>query len=198
MKMKIAPLIVLAIAFVAAAMITPIHASFVSTVYAWTEKSSYLPGDTGVLHRTVRNQGTQSFTVKNITVNYPWKAFVVDHWDGNATYVLSPVAALASGQTYNTQYSFTVPTDGRANSNTFSVNGQNVVIGSQISISVGTDIGTNGSLTLGSAFIAIAAASYQPLGLTTAILPTITIVLLAIAVAMLALVYMGIRKQAKK
>jgi len=58
MKMKTAPLALLAIAFIAAVMITPIHGSFIAKVYAWTDKPSYLPGDTGVLHVTVRNTGT--------------------------------------------------------------------------------------------------------------------------------------------
>src|SRR2546429_1396727 len=85
MKMKIAAIAVLAIAFVSAVMISPIHASYAPIVYAWTDKPSYLPGDAGVLHITVRNQGTQAFTVKNITVAYPWKSFIIDHWDGNFT-----------------------------------------------------------------------------------------------------------------
>ncbi len=198
MKMKSAPLTVLAISILAMIMITPIHATYVPNVYARTDKSSYLPGDTGTLFITVRNTGTQSFAVKNISISYPWKAFVTDHWDGNTTTILSPTPALAQNGIYNTQYTFTVPNDGRANTNTFSINGQNVAIGSVISVEVGTDIGTNGSFTDGSAFIAIASPSYQPLGLTTSILPIITIVLLGLAVVMLALVYLGIRKQAKK
>ncbi len=186
MKMKTAPLALLAIAFIAAVMITPIHGSFIAKVYAWTDKPSYLPGDTGVLHVTVRNTGTQSFTVRNISITYPWMAFVIDHWDGNSTNVVSPVAPLAAGQTFNTQYSFTVPTDGRA-------------VSGQASVSAGTDIGTNGSFTNPvTADMVIALPSYQPFGFTTSILPIITIVLLGLAVAMLALVYMGLRKQSKK
>jgi len=109
MKMKIAPIAVLAIAFVSAVMISPIHASYAPIVYAWTDKPSYLPGDAGVLHITVRNQGTQAFTVKNITVAYPWKSFIIDHWDGNFTTaginqaIATPRYRSASGRTSGQQ-----------------------------------------------------------------------------------------------
>jgi hypothetical protein len=186
MKTKIASVSVLAIALAAILTSTPVHGSFIATVYAWTDKSSYVPGDSGVLHITVRNQGTQAFTVKNITVNYPWMAFVTDHWDGNFTSA-NINNAVAANQNYNTQYSFTVPTDGRAS-----------IGGGLASISVGTDIGSNGSYQDGSARISMALPAYQPLSLTSSILPIITIVLLGIAVVMLALVWMGINKQSKK
>ncbi len=186
MKMKIALIAVLAIAFVSALMISPIHASYAPSVYAWTDKPSYLPGDAGVLHITVRNQGTQAFTVKNITVAYPWKSFMVDHWDGNFT-TAGINQAIATGQNYNTQYSFTVPTDGRAS-----------VFISSVLISIGTDIGTTGSYVPGSATISLAAPTYQLVALTTSAFAIVTIALLAVAVGMLALVYMGIHKQSKK
>jgi hypothetical protein len=186
MKTKIASVSVLAIALAAILTSTPVHGSFIATIYAWTDKSSYVPGDSGVLHITVRNTGTQAFTVRNITVDYPWMAFVTDHWDGNFT-TANINNAVAAGQNYNTQYSFTVPTDGRASF--FGVG--------TASITVGTDIGSNGSYQDGTARITMALPAYQPLSLTSSILPIITIVLLGIAVVMLALVWMGISKQKK-
>ena len=189
MKMQSAPLTVLAISILAMIMIAPIHATFIPAVYARTDKSSYLPGDTGTLFITVRNTGTQTFAVKNISITYPWKAFVTDHWEGNTTTVLSSPPGLTQGTTYNTQFSFTVPTDGRAS----------FLGGGTISISIGTpDIGSNGSYIPGEATITIAAATYQPLGLASSVLQIVSLVLLAIAVVMLALVYLGIRKQSKK
>ena len=186
MKMKSVPLTLLAISILAAVMLTPSHASFVVNIYARTDRSSYVPGDTGTLFITVRNSGTQAFTVKNISITYPWKAFITDHWDGNTT-ITGITQALAAGQTYNTQYTFTVPTDGRASN----------IFGGTISLEVGTDIG-GGSFSAGSATIAYAVATYQPLSLTSSVLPIIEIVLLGIAVFMLALVYMGLNKQSKK
>src|SRR5215472_6357311 len=186
MKTKIASAVVLAIAIAAFATITPTHASYMASVYAWTDKASYLPGDSGVLHITVRNEGTQTFGVKNITVTYPWKAFLTDHWDGNFT-TTNINNGVTPGQSYNTQYTFTVPTDGRATPG-----------GRIVSITTWTDIGTNGSPVDGTAVLTIALPAYQPLSLTSSILPVVTIVLLGIAVFMLALVWMGISKQSKK
>jgi hypothetical protein len=186
MKAKIAPIAALAIALISTAMIAPIHASYVPSVYAWTDRASYLPGDTGILHITVRNQGTQAFTVRNITVDYPWKAYVTDHWDGNFT-TSNINQAIAAGQTFNTQYAFTVPTDGRA-----------AQFFAPVSLSVGTDIGTTGSYVSGQANISMALATYQPVEITTSAFAIATVVLLAIAVSMLALVYMGVRKQSTK
>jgi hypothetical protein len=188
MKMKSVPLTLLAISILAGIMLTPSHASYSVNTYARTDKSSYVPGDTGTLFITVRNQGTQSFAVKNISVTYPWKAFITDHWDGNFT-TTGITQALAAGQTYNTQYSFTVPTDGRASVSIF---------GGTVSIDVGTDIGTTGTISHVDAPIAYAIATYQPLSLTSSVLPIIQIVLLGIAVVMLGLVFMGIGKLSKK
>jgi hypothetical protein len=186
MKTKIASVTVLAIALAAILTSTPVHGSFIATVYAWTDKSSYIPGDSGTLYITVRNEGTQAFTVKNVTVNYPWMAYITNGWNGNFTDA-NINNAVAAGQNFNKQYSFTVPTDGRAS-----------LGGGFASISVGTDIGSNGSYQDGSARITMALPAYQPLSLSSSILPIITIVLLGIAVVMLALVWMGINKQAKK
>ena len=188
MKMKSAPIALIAVSVLAALMITPIHASYSPQIYARTDKSSYLPGDSGTLVITIRNEGTQSFGVKNFTITYPWKAFITDHWDGNNTYTFTGVA-LSQGGTWTQQYTFTVPTDGRA---------APALFGTDIAIRMGTDIGSTGTYYSGAASIAIAAPTYAPLSLTASLLPIITIVLLALAVVMLALVYMGFRKQAKK
>ena len=197
MKMKSIPITLLAISVLAAAILTPGHASISVNVYARTDRASYVPGDTGTLFITVRNQGTQSFAVKNISITYPWKAFITDHWDGNTTNVIIP-APLAGGQTYNTQYTFTVPTDGRA-SNIYAPSGQ---LPGVIMIDVGTDVGasssSSGTTYTSQATIFYAVAAYQPLSLSNSVLPIIEIVLLGIAVVMLALVFMGIGKLSKK
>jgi hypothetical protein len=188
MKMKIAPIALLALSILAAVMVNPIHASYSFSVYARTDKPSYVPGDSGTLYITVKNMGSQSFTIKNVTVSYPWMAFLTDHWDGNFTTNSINAAVGTPGGTWNTQYSFTVPTDSRVYQN-----------GEQASLVVGTDIPNQGQgLFHTSATIAIAGATYEPLGLTTSLLPIISIVILAIAVVMLALVYLGIRKLSKK
>ncbi|HEX4919680.1 MAG TPA: hypothetical protein VFV92_02960 [Candidatus Bathyarchaeia archaeon] len=189
MKMKIAPIALVAFSIIAAVLVVPIHATFSPMIYARTDKSSYLPGDSGTLFITVRNEGTQSFGVKNLTITYPWKAFLTDHWDGNNTYTFTGVA-LSQGGTWNQQYSFTVPTDGRASFSIF---------GGSITIRMGTDISPPGPAFVNSAAaIQIAAATYEPFGIATSIIPIVSLVLLGLAVAMLALLYMSMRKQAKK
>jgi len=192
MKMKSVPLTLLAISILAGMMLTATHASYVVNIYARTDRASYVPGDTGTLFITVRNDGTQSFAVKNTSITYPWKAFITDHWDGNFT-TTGITQPLAGGQTYNTQYTFTVPSDGRGSASLF---------GGTISISVGTDVGASSSST-GTTYsttapIFYAIATYQPISLANSVLPIIEIVLLGIAVVMLALVFMGINKIPKK
>ena len=190
MKMKSVTITLLAIAITGLATLTPTHAALPGlNVYARTDRPTYAPGDTGTLFITVRNQGTNAFTIKNITVTYPWKLFVTDHWDGNFTAVLSNVQALAAGQTYNTQYTFTVPSDGRASN----------IFGGTITIGIGTaEPSPQGTTSPGSASIQYSLATYQPLSLATSVLPIVEIVLLGIAVVMLALVFMGIGKLSKK
>src|SRR5207247_8075207 len=85
MKMKSAPITLLAISVLAAIMITPIHATYSIVAYGRTDKASYIPGDSGILYITLKNTGSQSFTVKNVTVDYPCMAFVTDHCDENFT-----------------------------------------------------------------------------------------------------------------
>ena len=193
MKMRNALLAILVLGIVGAVALTPTHAAPLSglAIYARTDKSSYIPGDSGTLFITVRNQGTNPFTVKNITVAYPWKSFITDHWDGNFTDA-SINQALATGQTLNKQYPFTVPSDGRA-SNSFGT------IGATISIIVGTsETNPSSTYTSGSASVEYAGATYQTPTLASSALPIVEIALLGVAVVMLALVWMGISKLPKK
>lgn len=187
MQMKNALLTMLALAIISTVAIAPIHASFNPAIYTRTDKAAYSPGDSGILYITIRNLGTQAFTVKNISITYPWFGYVTDHWDGNVT-INNINQAVAQNQNYNTQYSFTIPTDGRGTS----------VFGGDISIIVGTDIGGGSYLPTHDQALPMTIPTYQPLSLASSTLPIITIVLLGIAVVMLALVWMGISKIPKK
>lgn len=192
MKMKSTILVMLALAIFAAISVAPSHAvTLPPSIYARTDKPSYAPGDSGTLYITVRNLGTQAITVQNVSVTYPWKAFITNHWDGNFT-TTGITQPLAQGQTYNTQYTFTVPTDGRLTG----------IFGGTIQIGIGTDIGsspsTSGTTYPGSATISYAIATYQPLDLSTSALAVIEIALLGVAVVMLALVFLRINKLSKK
>ncbi|HVH14737.1 MAG TPA: hypothetical protein VNA15_03340, partial [Candidatus Angelobacter sp.] len=62
--------------------LAPAHAALSGlNIYARTDRANYAPGDSGTLFITVRNQGTSAFTIRNVSVTYPWKAFITDHWD---------------------------------------------------------------------------------------------------------------------
>lgn len=188
MKMKNALLAMLVLATFIGVAVTPIHASYIPVIYARTDKPAYSPGDSGILYITIRNQGTQAFTVKNVSITYPWFGFVTDHWDGNST-TNNINQAVAQNQNYNTQFSFTVPTDGRASY---------ISSGREITITVGTDIGGGTYENPVSTPIQFTIPTYQPLSLASSTLPIIQIVLLGIAVVMLALVWMGISRIPKK
>jgi hypothetical protein len=185
MKTKNPLLALLVLGIISAVAIAPSHATFSPVVYAHTDKSAYNPGDSGTLYITVRNQGTQAFTVENISITYPWFSYVNGAWNGNVT-TTGITSAIAENQNYNTQYSFTVPTDGRIST-----------FGGTIQIRVGTDIG-GGSYYSGSASIEYTLPTYQPLSLTDSALPIIEIALLGVAVVMLALVWLAISKLPKK
>ncbi len=155
--------------------------------YIRGDRPAYLPGDGGTLFITIRNQGTQAFTVKNLTVTFSWLSYLGDHWDGNYT-INNINKALATAQSYNTQQGFTVPNDGRT-----------VFPAASVSVTAGTDIGGDGGrYASSSADISIAAASYQPLGFITSILPLVTIGLLAVIAVVMTFVLVAIRKMAKK
>lgn len=170
------------------ALITNAHAGPAPVFYIRPDKPSYLPGESGTLSITIRNQGDQAFTVKNMTIQYSWMSFINDHWEGNET-VRNITAPLAAGQAYNTQRGFTVPSDGRAQTG-FAL------------IQIGTDIGGGGGSLFPrepfSVSIGVASGTYEPFGGASSILHLVTIALLAVAVALLALLLVSIRRMAKK
>ncbi len=185
-------LAIVLIAVLAAILNSPVRAqpSGPAAFYLRTDRASYLPGDSGTLLITIRNQGTQAFTVKNLTISFSWLSFLNDHWDGNYT-INSINKAISTGQTYNTQQGFTVPSDGRAT----------IPLGGSASVTVmaGTDIGGGGGrYETGDAAIGIAAATYQPLGFSSSILQIVTIALLAVIAVVMTLVLFGIRRMPKK
>jgi hypothetical protein len=152
------------------------------TFYLRTDRASYVPGDTGSLLITVRNEGDQAFTIKNLTINWPWMMFLNDHWDGNIT-INNINQAFAAGQAYNTAQSFTIPTDGRAYQ--FRTG----------TVRVGTDIGGNGgSYWRSSVFMTMDSPTYTPLGVSTQLFSIILVGILAVATVLLFLVNTALRK----
>jgi len=83
------------------------------TVYGYTDKSYYRPGDTGTLKFWVYNSGTDDLILKNLTILYPWYN-PAGLWGGNQTIIPSTSTVISAGQNWNSTASFTVPNDGRA------------------------------------------------------------------------------------
>ena len=82
-------------------------------VYAWVDKLQYLPGDSGTLYITIRNDMADEIYVYNITIIYPWHSYVKDHWEGNDTIEVK-TAIERKGGVLNKESTFEVPSDGRA------------------------------------------------------------------------------------
>ncbi len=150
--------------------------------YIRTDRASYVPGDSGQLLITIRNEGDQAMTIKNITVNWPWMMFLNDHWDGNMT-TNNINQALAAGQAYNTSPSFTIPTDGRA------------YRFSSGTIRVGTDTGGSGGSYRSSSFsITMNAPTYTPVELSTSLFSILVVGILAVATFLLFTVSIALKK----
>jgi hypothetical protein len=103
------------------------------TVYGYTDKVYYRPGDTGTLQFWVYNSGTDDLILKNVTIHYPWYS-PVGLWGGNVTITPSTSVVVVAGGNWSDTSSFTVPNDGRVSAGTGS-----------ISVSVVTDTITRSS-----------------------------------------------------
>ena len=179
-KLRIVP--IAAFALLALSLTNPANAASSPAFYLRSDRASYIPGDPGSLQITIRNEGDQAFTVRNITITWPWFSFLNDHWEGNMT-INSINTALATGQAYNTAQSFSVPNDGRAyRSNTGTMK-------------VGTDIGGNGGSYRSSSFtIYVNIPTYTPVEVNTSIFSILIVGILGVATVLLFLVNQGLRR----
>ena len=89
-------------------------------VFAWTDKQSYRPGEDGTITIMIVNKHPSNYyTIKNITITYPWWPNYIDgEWIGNDT-ITEKVDdrlpySLAVGTEYKIERHFKVPSDGRA------------------------------------------------------------------------------------
>lgn len=85
------------------------------TVYAWTVKSQYKPGDTGTLKITILNERDSPTEIRNISIIYPWFAYngKTGEWEGNATVTEELPLWVNPGDSYYREVEFTIPNDGR-------------------------------------------------------------------------------------
>jgi len=88
-------------------------------IYAWTDKASYDPGESGTLTIVIRNDRKDAdLILYNITIKYPWFAYNGEKWEGNDTIIIGETL-LKSGGVKTYTRTFTVPTDGRIASATY-------------------------------------------------------------------------------
>jgi len=88
-------------------------------VFVNKDKVEYGPGDTGAISIIIRNTSGDPIEIRNISIQFTnWMMYTVDGWDelGNRTIVYSDVIVASNQSVALEDISFTVPTDGRAQS----------------------------------------------------------------------------------
>jgi hypothetical protein len=90
------------------------NASATTTLYGYTDKTSYMPGDTVTVYFYIHNYGPDQIVLANVTVIYPWYNIILG---GNQT-IDAKNAVLTQGKNWNSSATFTIPTDGRASGDT--------------------------------------------------------------------------------
>lgn len=56
---------------------------------AYADKPFFGPGDTGKLTIDLKNLNSYTVRVNNISINFPWAAYINGQWDGNSTIYLN-------------------------------------------------------------------------------------------------------------
>jgi hypothetical protein len=116
-KKKYLAIITMAISAIFLTSLAYAEVSQTVNIYAWTDKTSYNPGEKGRLTIVIRNDRTdEDLILNNITILYPWFAYTGEKWEGNDTITPSPPFVLSknAGNIYKNTVEFTVPSDGRA------------------------------------------------------------------------------------
>ncbi len=109
MKEK-AMLVLVSVVMVTLAL-SPFACGFASfTIYGYTNKAQYRPGETGTLTFWIYNDGTDDLILKNVSIRYPWYSPI---WGGNET-IKGQDAVINPNGNWTTSLTFTVPNDGRA------------------------------------------------------------------------------------
>ena len=109
MKEKAIPILV-SVAIVALALSPFVNAAASLSIYGYTDKAQYKPGDTVTLTFWLYNDGTEDLILKNVTIRYPWYSPI---WGGNET-INGQDAVINPAGNWTTSVTFTVPNDGRA------------------------------------------------------------------------------------
>jgi len=169
------------------------------------DRASYVPGDSGTLTVSIINTGTQVIQLNNLTVYFPWAGFGPDgKWQGNSTSNYSNqfigTAGGSTPTTFTTTFQFSVPTwygqiqpnggCGGGTSTTRYIQSTNCIV-------VGSNAGNRYELMDFTGNIIMALATYTPVSLVSQAIPIVTLVVLVIATAFLALLAMRSRPSTK-
>lgn len=141
--MKRKAMLVLVSAALVALAFSPFAHGFASfTVYGYTDKAQYKPGETGTLTFWVYNDGTDDLILKNVSIRYPWYSPI---WGGNET-IDGQDAVINPKGNWTTSLTFTVPNDGRA-----SMQGDIgiIVVTDKLTHTLGDSVGLNVIVTAG-------------------------------------------------
>jgi hypothetical protein len=96
------------------------HAFTSISVYGYTDKTSYNPGDTVTVTVFIYESGTDTVTLINATIIYPWFNITYPWHSANQTINAKSVSIL-QGASWNFTATFTIPTDGRASSGSIEI-----------------------------------------------------------------------------
>lgn len=108
-------------------MIPKINAQTRQTFTVWTDKSQYVPGETGTLHFVLFNSGKIDMSVQRITIVFQlWQAYIDGQWEGSQIIEVNKV--VEPNTVYENSVEFTVPSDGRAKTTSVGITAETAVL----------------------------------------------------------------------
>jgi hypothetical protein len=179
------------------------------TTTAQFDRASYVPGDSGTLTVTLVNyDSSNTVEIRNLTIYWPWAQYVNGQWPSaaNVSQNLSPwpvLGSVSSGSNIKTfTFSFSIPSwfSGSlfgSGSNCPGANGPRYSTSYHGCILVGYTASPPRYSNQGFS-IAMALPTYTPTSIISQWLPIATLVVLAIATVLLALVWTSTRRLNKK
>ncbi|HZY95172.1 MAG TPA: hypothetical protein VFE98_10025 [Candidatus Bathyarchaeia archaeon] len=183
----------------------PVHAQ--PPTFTATDRSAYVPGDSGTLTFTITNTGNQGLEIRNVTIYYPWAGYGPDgKYQGNSTINYYPyktvTSATGGAATFSDKATFTipgwysqygvVPTRSGICPDTTRTR-YDATYGSCVLIGGGQS--GYGAAYTGSAFtVNMALPTYTPVSLVSMTIPILTLVVLVVVVAVLVMVWSSVNR----